>query len=416
MYFGEEDSGGHYANWLPKRPQRLSRMQGLQVQMSGEGVLLQRGKQPRPLEDGNWVCDDPSCGNVNYPRRTECNKCGKRRGPLGDAVVKAYVDTIKFSRDIGSSGLPPQMVQGERGGILHRGVIPHMGIAETQQSGMSISPGSSHVNVGDIEPWMGGGFESPMLPSFVSHYITGDGGMTGRRSSLSAATEGKRLAEQLVASFATSADPVGDAGECLASAALWLQTMKSRVQTGGEPGLSTASSLLSGANSLGLNSSLNGVNLLSQSHLGGVSGIGSPGPGVLGNLVIKPGPGLSHGNTIGNYLARGSNTAGAVGSPSGSTRGIMGRPGLRFEDFKDRPSDFLREFGDPAAVNATAMGGGQRPEPGINGNWECEECKNVNFPRRTNCFQCHKRRGPKGDEIVRKYVRILIEDPGSIRT
>lgn len=145
-----------------------------------------------------------------------------------------------------------------------------------------------------------------------------------------------------MASFATSADPVGDAGECLASAALWLQTMKSRVQTGGEPGLSTASSLLSGANSLGLNSSLNGVNLLSQSHLGGVSGIGSPGPGVLGNLVIKPGPGLSHGNTIGNYLARGSNTAGAVGSPSGSTRGIMGRPGLRFEDFKDRPSDFLR--------------------------------------------------------------------------
>lgn len=49
----------------------MYRMQGLQVQMSGEGVLLQRGKQPRPLEDGNWVCDDPSCGNVNYPRRTE---------------------------------------------------------------------------------------------------------------------------------------------------------------------------------------------------------------------------------------------------------------------------------------------------------------------------------------------------------
>lgn len=53
----------------------------------------------------------------------------------------------------------------------------------------------------------------------------------------SAATEGKRLAEQLVASFAASTDPVGDAGECLASAALWLQTMKSRMQTGaGESG------------------------------------------------------------------------------------------------------------------------------------------------------------------------------------
>lgn len=47
------------------------RMQGLPEQLNGEAGLLQRGKQPRPLEDGNWVCDDPSCTNVNYPRRTE---------------------------------------------------------------------------------------------------------------------------------------------------------------------------------------------------------------------------------------------------------------------------------------------------------------------------------------------------------
>lgn len=48
------------------------RMQGLPEQINGEAGMLQRGsKQPRPLEDGNWVCDDPSCTNVNYPRRTE---------------------------------------------------------------------------------------------------------------------------------------------------------------------------------------------------------------------------------------------------------------------------------------------------------------------------------------------------------
>ncbi|KAG0568263.1 hypothetical protein KC19_6G007300 [Ceratodon purpureus] len=375
MYGGGEESGGHCMSRVPKHP-RFSRMQGLAEQMNGEAGLLQRGKQPRPLEDGNWVCDDPSCGNVNYPRRTECNKCGKRRGPLGDAVVKAYIDTIKIARDMGpGSGLPPHLMSGDPGGILPRNMMSHMGGGDTQQSGMSISPGSSHATVGDMEHWMGGGFDSPLLPSFASHYVTGDGGMSGRRSTLSAATEGKRLAEQLVASFAASTDPVGDAGECLASAALWLQTMKSRMQTGD-----------SGGNS---------------------------GPGGLGNLAINSGPGLAHGNSLGNYLARGS-LAGAVGSPSG-VRGIMGRPGLRFEDYKDRPSDFLREFGDPAAVNATAMGGGQKPEPGVNGNWECEDCKNVNFPRRTNCFQCHKRRGPKGDEIVRKYVRTLIEDSGSMR-
>nr|XP_024388898.1 uncharacterized protein LOC112288668 isoform X3 [Physcomitrium patens]PNR45383.1 hypothetical protein PHYPA_015154 [Physcomitrium patens] len=395
----------------------MYRMQGLPEQMNGEGGSLQRGKQPRALEDGNWACDEPSCTNVNYPRRTECNKCGKRRGPLGNAVVKAYIERIKISREMGLSGLAPHMaLGGERGGILHQGLIPHMGVAENQQSGISISPGSSHVNVGDMEPWMGGCFDSPILPSFSSHYVTGDGGVSGRRSTLSAATEGKRLAEQLVASFAASTDPVGDAGECLASAALWLQTMKSRMQTGGESGLVTTSSLISGSNPLGLTTPLNGVNLLPQSHLGGASGIGSPGSGGLGSLALNSGPGLAHGNSLGNYLARGGNVVGAIGSPAGSTRGIMGRLDLLFEDFKDRPSDFLREFGDPAAVNATAMGGGLRPELGINGNWECEECKNVNFPRRTNCFQCRERRGPKGDEIVRKYVRILIEDPDSIRT
>lgn len=323
----------------------MYRMQGLAEQMNGEAGLLQRGKQPRPLEDGNWVCDDPSCGNVNYPRRTECNKCGKRRGPLGDAVVKAYIDTIKIARDMGpGSGLAPHLMSGDQGGILPRSMMSHMGGAETQQSGMSISPASSHATVGDMEHWMGGGFDTtPLLPSFASHYVTGDGGMSGRRSTLSAATEGKRLAEQLVASFAASTDPVGDAGECLASAALWLQTMKSRMQTG-------------------------------------ESGANSQGPGGLGNLAINSGPpGLSYGNTLGSYLARGGSL---VGSPSSGVRGIMGRPGLRFEDYKDRPSDFLREFGDPAAVNATAMGGGQKPEPGVNGNWECEDCKNVNFPRR----------------------------------
>lgn len=49
----------------------VNRMQGFAEHMNGEAGPMQRGKQPRPLEDGNWVCDEPSCGNVNYPRRTE---------------------------------------------------------------------------------------------------------------------------------------------------------------------------------------------------------------------------------------------------------------------------------------------------------------------------------------------------------
>lgn len=45
----------------------------------------------------------------------QCNKCGKRRGPLGDAVVKAYIDTIKIARDMGpGSGLGPHLVRRRR--------------------------------------------------------------------------------------------------------------------------------------------------------------------------------------------------------------------------------------------------------------------------------------------------------------
>ncbi|KAL3697399.1 hypothetical protein R1sor_011475 [Riccia sorocarpa] len=405
MYGGDE-SGGHYASRLPKHP-RLSRVHGIVDQMNGD--MHRGGKQPRPLEDGNWICEDSNCANVNYPRRTECNKCGKRRGAIGDAVVKAYIDSIKIAR--GELALSPQLVSGgpERLGMA-RGMMPHNGSdVSPQQPGISISPGSSNL-VGELDPWMGGGYEQP-VPSFASHYVTGDGGLSGRRSTLSAATEGKRLAEQLVASFAASSDPVGDAGECLASAALWLQTMKSRMQAGDSRALSTsslASSIMADSNSLAQGSgSLVGTNggvaLLSQSPLNGSIG-GSTGG--LGSLMINSGPPGMCSSMLGSYLPRVNPANGNI--PPGP-RTVLPRT-IRYEDYKDRPSDYLREFGDPAAVSATAMGGGHRPEPGVYGNWECEECKNVNFPRRTNCFQCHKRRGSKGEEIVRKYVRGLIEE------
>ncbi|KAJ7568067.1 hypothetical protein O6H91_01G017600 [Diphasiastrum complanatum] len=325
-----------------------------------------RSKQPRALEDGNWVCEDIDCGNVNYPRRTECNKCGKRRGQQGDAVVRAYMETIKTQRDLHSF---PVQVGGPERLVLARGMMPQNGHGSPQHG--LISSGSD-LGI-ELDSWMGTGFEQ--LPLYSPHYAIEGRGLSSRSSTLSASKEGKRIAEQLVATFAASPDPLGDAGECLASAALWLQTMKLHMQNADgrlSPNLQT-----NGGNSSPL------------------SGLSSPLSGMNGLEFSR-----------GSHMLR---TNGNIG-----TRAVPFRSRLRYEDYKDRPSDFLREFGDPAAVSASSMCGAIKPEPGVHGNWECDECLNVNFPRRTNCFQCHKKRGPRGDEIVRRYVRSLIEEAGGL--
>jgi hypothetical protein len=35
------------------------------------------------ISEGDWVCDDTNCANVNFARRAKCNICGKDKPNFG---------------------------------------------------------------------------------------------------------------------------------------------------------------------------------------------------------------------------------------------------------------------------------------------------------------------------------------------